>query len=186
MDKADSGVHADEQQHDAKRDAGVTGQTLRAFANRDAPVNEEEPDTVRKMPYRCGDADHVEDKDRDHAKLARDDIKSLVRIIGHGQVVQAGNHPKPEVEHVKKDEEEENDAGDALDQVEPVARVRIVQVVGPRFDGDHEPVDGVIDERYKDAADLDKQDVRNRLQVDDRAIEILRAGQRLRVGIKVF
>jgi hypothetical protein len=78
-------------------------------------------------------------------------------------VVQAGNQAKAEVEHVKQDKEEENDAGDALDQIEPVARVRIGQIVWPRFPRDHQAVDGVIDERYKDAADFDEKDVGNRL-----------------------
>src|SRR4029079_17356965 len=36
------GVNADQQEHNSKRDAGITGQSLRAFANRDAPVDHEQ------------------------------------------------------------------------------------------------------------------------------------------------
>jgi len=44
----------------------------------------------------------------------------------------------------------------------------------------------VIDERYKDAADLDEKYVRDRLEIVDRLVEIVRAGQRFGIRVKVF
>jgi len=62
---------------------------------------------------------------------------------------------------MKCNEEEEDDPGDSLDQVEPVPRVRIIEVIGSRFNCNHQSIDCVIDERYKDAANLDEEDVRD-------------------------
>ena len=66
---------------------------------------------------------------------------------------------------MKSNKEEEYYAADALNQIEPVAWIGIIQVIGPRFDGDEHPIDRVIDERYKDSPDFHKKDVRDRLQV---------------------
>ena len=70
--------------------------------------------------------------------------------------------------------------------IEPVARVRVVQIIRPRFDGDYQSIDGVIDERYKDSANLDEQDIRNRLQVFDGIVEICCSGERLRVCVEML
>jgi hypothetical protein len=57
---------------------------------------------------------------------------------------------------VESDEEKQNHSGDSLDQVKPVARVRVVKIIRPRLHSDYQPIDGVIDERYKDSANLDE------------------------------
>jgi len=44
----------------------------------------------------------------------------------------------------------------------------------------------VIDERYKDAADLDEENVGDRLEVAHRVVEVVRAGQRFRVRVKML
>ena len=75
---------------------------------------------------------------------------------------------------MKRDEEEENDAGYSLNQIKPIARVRVVQIVWPRLHRYHEAVDGVIDERYKDSANFDEQNIGNRLQVFYGIVEICR------------
>ena len=79
---------------------------------------------------------------------------------------------------MKSNEEKQNYTGEALDKIEPVSRVRVIQVIRPRFHGDHQPIDGVIDERYKDSADLDEEDVRDRLKVLNSVIEVCRASER--------
>ena len=73
-----------------------------------------------------------------------------------------------------------------MDQIEPVAWIRIVQIVGPRLDRDHQTVDGVIDERYKDSAGFHEQDVRDRLQVLNGGIEFGCAVERLRIRVEMF
>ena len=85
-----------------KADTCITRQTLGAFTNRDAPVDQKQPDTVREVPDRGRDADHVDDKYRHHAKLTRDNVERLVRPCGDGNRIQPGNHAKAEVEHVKQ------------------------------------------------------------------------------------
>ena len=57
---------------------------------------------------------------------------------------------------MKRDEEKKDYARDPLDQIKPVSRIRIGQIVWPRFDCDYQAIDGVIDERYKDSANLDE------------------------------
>src|SRR3712207_7054731 len=51
---------------------------------------------------------------------------------------------------VKEYEEEEDYPRHALDCVEPVARVRVAQVVGPHLPRDEEPVERVVEQRYED------------------------------------
>jgi len=87
---------------------------------------------------------------------------------------------------VKKDEEKQDHARDSLNQVKPVSRIRIGQIVGPRFHRDHQTIDCVIDERYKDAADLDEENVGDRLEVAHRVVEVVRAGKRFRVRVKML
>jgi hypothetical protein len=62
-----------------------------------------------------------------------------------------GMSPKRKFRTWKSDEEEENHPRHALDGVEPVARVRVGEVVRPRLPRDEEAVDGVVDERDEDA-----------------------------------
>src|SRR5262245_51360762 len=119
MDKTNSGVDADQQQHHSKSDARITGQTLCPFADGDAPIDQKQPDAICEVPNRRGNTDHVDDKDRNHAKLTSNDLECLVRMSGDRLIVESRNHAKPEVEHVKKNEEEQDHTGDALDQIEP-------------------------------------------------------------------
>jgi hypothetical protein len=176
--KSNSRVDTNQQQHDAEGDARVSCQTLRALSDRDAPVDKKQPDAVGEMPDSGCDTDQVDQENPPDMKLTGDDVESEVGSVRDRSTVESGNHAEPEVEHVKKDEKEENNAGKSLNQVEPVARVGISEVVGPRFHCDYKTVDGVIDERYKDAADLDEENVRNRLKIVDRFVEIGRAAQR--------
>src|SRR5205085_8190006 len=63
-------IDAHRQQKHTERDARITHHTLRPLANHDAPVNCEQPQPVRKVPDRRGDADHINGQDRVVAKLA--------------------------------------------------------------------------------------------------------------------
>src|SRR6476646_10758699 len=58
-------------------------------------------DDVREMPHGCRNADHVDDEDRHHAKLTRDDIKGVVVMCRDRLIVESWYQAKPEVEHVK-------------------------------------------------------------------------------------
>ena len=79
---------------------------------------------------------------------------------------------------MKRNEEEENDSRYPLNRVEPISRIRIIQVVRPRLDRNHQTIQRVINERNKNAANLDEQDVRNRLEVLNSIVEISRTGER--------
>src|SRR5438876_7814712 len=84
------------------------------------------------------------------------------------------------------DKEKQDDSGDALNQVEPVSRIRIVEVVRSRFRRNDKAINRVIDQRDEDTANLDKENIRNRLKVFDRVIEIRRARECLGISIKVL
>ena len=62
---------------------------------------------------------------------------------------------------MESDKEEQDDSGDSLNQIKPVAWVWVREIVGPCFPGDYQTIDRVVDERYKDADNLHKEDVRN-------------------------
>jgi len=87
---------------------------------------------------------------------------------------------------MESDKEEQDYSGDSLNQIEPVARIWIREIVGPCFPGDYQTIDGVIDERYKDAAYLDEKDVGYRLEILYGVIKIRRSGQSFGIGIKMF
>src|SRR5689334_16215538 len=106
MNKCDRSVDSNQQQHSAEGDAGITSQALRALSDRNAPIDEKQPDAIRQVPDRSSDTDYVDYKDRHHAKLTRDDVEGFVRMSCHRHVVQTRNHPEAEIEHVKSDEEE--------------------------------------------------------------------------------
>jgi hypothetical protein len=44
----------------------------------------------------------------------------------------------------------------------------------------------VIDERYKDAADFDKKDVRDRLEISNSVVKVCRTSQSFGISVKVF
>src|SRR5438270_10774060 len=144
-DEGDLGVDADGQQQQADGDAGVSRHALRALADDDAPVDGKEPQAVRQVPHGRRDADDVDGEDDGVAELASHDVEGPHRVVGDRQLVQARNEAEAEVQDVEGDEEEEDDAGHALDGVEPVTRVGVGEVVGPRLPGDEQPVDGVVD-----------------------------------------
>ena len=87
---------------------------------------------------------------------------------------------------MKRYEEKQNDAGNSLNQVEPVSWIRIGEIVWPRLNSNYKTIDGVIDERYKDSADFDEQDIRNRLQIFYGIIEGGGSVKRLRVRVEMF
>ena len=59
--------------------------------------------------------------------------------------VQSRNHSKPEVEHVESDKEEQNYTSDSLNQIKPVARIRVREIVWPRFHRNHQAVYSMVD-----------------------------------------
>src|SRR5437764_13145077 len=144
LDKCNRRVDADREQKQSNRDACITGQALRSFADRDAPVNQEQPNAIGEMPNGRRNSDHVYDKDADVMKLARDDIETLIRMMRDRHGIQPRNHSKAEIQNVKGNEEEEYDPGDSLNRVEPISRVWIIKIVRPRFDRDHQPIHCVI------------------------------------------
>src|SRR5439155_23050404 len=106
------------------------------------------------------------------------DGETLIRMCGHGQIIQPGNQTEPKIQNMKRNEEKQNDSRHALNRVEPVSGVRIIQVIRPRLDRNHQTIQRVIDQRNKNAADLDEQDVRYRLKILNRIVEISRTGER--------
>src|SRR6185312_3469644 len=124
-----------------------------------------------------------------HREFAGDDLKSLIRIGSDGNAVQPGNHPKPEVQNVKRNKEEENDSRDSLNQVEPIPWVRIRQIIRTSFEGYEQAIDSVVNKRYENPSNFHKQNVWNRLQVMDGKVKVsltVRCIQRFRIGIKMF
>src|SRR5205814_1019465 len=144
LNKCNRGVDADREQKQSNRDARITGQALRALADRDAPVNQKQPNTIGEMPNRRRDPDDVNDKDAEVMKLPRDDLETLIGMMRDRHGIQPGNHSKPEIQNVKSNEEEKYDPGDSLNRVEPISRVRIIKIVRPRLDRDHQPIHRVM------------------------------------------
>ena len=186
MYKSNSSVDAYQQQHDPKADASVTGQSLCPLANCDAPIDHKKPDAISEMPNCRCDADEIDYEDGRIYKLIAHDCEALIPMRSYRQSIESRNQPKPEIKYVKRYEKEENHTRDTLDQIEPIARIGVIQIIGPRLDGYHQAIDGVIDERYKDSADFHKQNIRDRLQLFNGIIEVRRPRQSLGVRIKVF
>jgi len=63
-------------------------------------------------------------------KLARDYHERLISVARDRGGVQSGNKTKPEIQDVKKQEEEQKNAGDPLENVEPVAGISVVKDIG--------------------------------------------------------
>src|SRR5207244_465935 len=101
---------------------------------------------------RCN-ANHIDDEDYGVHKLVVNDRKSLIVMSRHGQIIQPRNETKSKIEHMKGDKEEENDARYPLNRVEPISRIRIIQVVWPRLDRNHQTIERVINEGNENAAD---------------------------------
>src|ERR1700674_1513570 len=97
------------------------------------------------MPDRRSDPDHVDYENRYDAEFMSDDLKRLARVARDRKRVESRKQTKPKMEQVKGNEEKQDHAGDSLNRVEPIARIRIIKIVGPRFNRDHEAIDGVID-----------------------------------------
>jgi len=100
--------------------------------------------------------------------------------------VQTRYHAEPEIQHVESDKEEQNYAGDSLNEIEPITRIRIGKVVWPCFNCYYQSVYSVVDQRYKDAANLNEKNVRDRLQILHRIVKVCSAGKSLGIGVKVF
>src|SRR2546422_1537336 len=81
LDKCNRRVDADREQKQSNRDACITGQALRSLTDRDAPVNQKQPNTVGEMPNGRRNSDHVYDKDSDVMEFPRDDIETLIRMM---------------------------------------------------------------------------------------------------------
>src|ERR1043166_7679576 len=128
------------------------------------------------MPNGCCYPNHVNDEDWNHVELVRDDAKRF-RDVGRDRLrIQTRYHAESEIQDVKSDEEEQNDTSDSLNKVEPIARIRIGEVVWSCFDRDYQSVYSVIDQRYKDATDLHEQNVWNRLEIFHSVIKVRCAG----------
>src|SRR5918911_3169716 len=102
------------------------------------------------MPDRRSNPDNIDSENPGVEKFVANDVESLARMSRHRFQVESGNQSEAEVEDVKGDEEEENHARHALNRIEPVARVRVGQVVRARFPSNKKPIDGMVDERDKD------------------------------------
>ncbi len=87
---------------------------------------------------------------------------------------------------MKKDEAEEKHARDALHEVEPVACVFVSEVVRAHLESDEHSVNGVEDERQKDAENFQQKDIRNALQIFNRFVEGWRSHHGFRVCVKMF
>ena len=83
MNESHCCINADSQKEDSKPDARIAGETLRAFADRDSPINQEQPDSVRQMPNCRGDAGQIDNKDPWPHKLVMNDRKTLLCVRGH-------------------------------------------------------------------------------------------------------
>ena len=93
---------------------------------------------------------------------------------------------EPEIQDVEGDKEKQNYAGDSLNEIEPITRIRIGKVVWPCFNCYYQSVYSVVDQRYKDAANLDEKNVGNRLQILYRIVKVCGAGKSFGIGVKVF
>src|SRR5205085_10469122 len=113
---------------------------LRALADDDAPVNGEEPEAVGEVPHGRRDADDVDGEDDGVAELAAHDVERLHRMLSDRKSVQSGDHAEAEVQDVEGYEEEKNYPSHALNCVEPVARVRVCEVVRARLPSDEQSV----------------------------------------------
>ena len=107
-------------------------------------------------------------------------------MVSHRDFIQTWYHSKPEVEHVKSYEEEKYYSGDPLDQIEPVSWVRVIQIIGARLYRDHQAIDRMINERNKNSADFNEQDVGNRLETPNRMVEVIWAADSFWICVKVF
>ena len=87
---------------------------------------------------------------------------------------------------MESDKEEQDYSSDSLNEIEPISRKGVREIVGPCFPGDYQTIDGVVDERYKDAANFDEKDVGYRLEILYGVIKIRRSGQRFGIGVKMF
>src|SRR5437764_4634490 len=91
LDKCNCRVDADREQKQSNRDACITGQALRSLTDRDAPINQEQPNTVGEVPHRRRDPNDVNDEDPNVVKLPRDDLETLIRMMRDRQSIQPGN-----------------------------------------------------------------------------------------------
>src|SRR5438105_15316458 len=107
------------------------------------------------MPHGRCNANHIDDEDYGVHKLIVNDRKSLIVMSRHGQIIQPRNETKSEIEHMKGDKEKKNDSRYSLNRVEPISRIGIIQVIRPRLDRNHQTIQRVINERNKNAANLD-------------------------------
>ena len=119
-------------------------------------------------------------------KLSGDNVKCLRNMGRNGLVVQARYQAEPKIQNVESDKEEQNYAGDSLNEIEPITRIRIGKVVWPCFNCYYQSVYSVVDQRYKDAANLNEKNVGNRLQILYRIVKVCGAGKSFGIGVKVF
>src|SRR2546422_10665834 len=107
------------------------------------------------MPHGCRDAYQIDDEDNRIQEFALDDAERGICMRGYGSSIESRNQTEAEVENVKGNKEKQDNAGDALNQVKPISGIRVGKIIGSRLDCDHQAIDGVVDERYKDSANLD-------------------------------
>src|SRR5215510_16278918 len=113
------------------------------------------------MPHRGENSNHINDKDRDHPELTRNNLERLIRMVCNRKSIQSGNHSESEIQDVERYEEEENDAGHSLNRIKPVSRIRISEIIWSRLGSDHQSVHCVVNQRDENAADFDEQNVRD-------------------------
>src|SRR3989442_15774548 len=56
MNESNRRIDSNRQQQQTKRNASITGQALRALADRDSPIYQKQPDTICEMPDRSRDS----------------------------------------------------------------------------------------------------------------------------------
>src|SRR5690242_9570496 len=125
------------------------------------------------MPNSCRYPNHVNDEDWNHVEFVCDDAKCFRNVGRDGLRIQTRDHAESEIQNVESDKEEQNYTSDSLNKVEPIARIRVGQVVWTCLNRDYQSVYSVIDQRYKDAADFNKKNIRNRLQILHSVIKVL-------------
>ena len=119
-------------------------------------------------------------------ELARHYTKGLIMVRRDRFGIETRYQAEPEIQDMEGDKEKQNYAGDSLNEIEPVTRIGISQVVWSCFDSYYQSVYSVVDQRYKDAANLNEKNVWDRLQILHRIVKVCSAGKSFGIGVKVF
>src|SRR3977135_1178723 len=120
-DDGHCGINTYGQQEDAESQTRIARDLLRPLADRNAPIDQKQPDAVCQMPYRRSYPNYIHDEDRDVPEFARNRGKSLVWVMSDRDRVESGNQTKAEIQHVKRNKEKQDDARQSLNGIEPIS-----------------------------------------------------------------